>query len=383
MAFRMVFGLMVLGLAANGLCRAEPPPTDEHVWFGPKAFVEGRTVRDDFIPMLTNQDHWSEIASRVDVFKGYIMILPDIPVPGKDAPEISDDEMQQLIAVLDDLGLKTAFEVGGARSHEPGAGKQAAQNEFTHLRRWLDLGGRIDFLTTDHSIAKGLEAWLETVDHDFSGEMTYTDDPEVRELMQALCQETAAYFEEMATLIPGVRFGVIDSLGFFTVAGPEGQTYRATRPEIPELPFDAIFAYLIDAMAERNLELDHFHTDYGYEGVRSDGRRAGLHLDYGRIIGVETTVRSHGIRTGNIINAFHDRTVDDPAPNVANREAFERTLEFFAGYMATGLAPDHIVLQTWQPYPDRTGPEDAPYTVMNLHRTLLRHEAFPELPPGR
>jgi len=35
------------------------------------------------------------------------------------------------------------------------------------------------------------------------------------------------------------------------------------------------------------------------------------------------------------------------------------------------------VLQTWQPYPHLTGPEDRPNTVMSLHRRILTHEAFP------
>lgn len=179
----------------------------------------------------------------------------------------------------------------------------------------------------------------------------------------------------MKALIPDVRFGVIESLGYFYVEGPDNEIYSPTRPEIPKLPFCDIIRDLKSAMDTAGLLLDHFHTDYGYEGVHFDGRTNAT-LDYGRIIGVEQCVRNLGIKTGNIINAFHDRTVSNPEREIANQEALNNTVLFFEGYMSAGLNPDQYVLQTWQPFPDRTGPETEPGTVLHLFRELLMHPLY-------
>ena len=51
-----------------------------------------------------------------------------------------------------------------------------------------------------------------------------------------------------------------------------------------------------------------------------------------------------------IIDAFHDRSVKNPDPEEARRQAYERTMKFFAGYLAAGGCADHFVIQTWHPY---------------------------------
>jgi hypothetical protein len=368
-------GAFLLGVTALVCLGAE----SQTVWFGPMAFTSEREVRDDYIPMLTDTANWRDIAARADVFKSYIMILPPVPLPGNDAPEISDDELRRLIAVLAEQGLKTAFEVGGARSREAGAGHAAALGEFTWLRRWLDLGGKIDYLSTDHSIAFGLEKWLATKDPAESGAMSYQD-PEVRQLINDLCEELAGYIEKMSELLPGVRIGAIDSLGYWWVEGEDGRVYEPSRPDIPDLPFAEIFARLVEAVEARGLRLDHFHSDFGHDGVRFDGAGTGK-LNYGRVLAVEAAVRAAGIRSGNIVNAFHDafhdKTLPEPESARSSAEAVNNTLAFFEGYMAAGQIPDDLVFQTWQPFPDKTGPETERDTVMHLHRSMMTHSAFP------
>lgn len=346
----------------------------EEVWFGPMAFIEGRDVRDDFVPMLLDTEQWPELFARIDVFKSYIMILPDVPVPGNSAPELSDDDLRALIALFEQNGIQVAFEVGGARSRMPGAGVAAAEQEFQWLSRWIELGGKIDFLTTDHSIAFAIEDWLTTIDPAESGAMTYFDE-EVQSLIRDACSESASYIERMTELIPGVRFGAIESLGYWYVVHGS-QVYLPTRLDLPWMPFDLVLRDFVDALNERGLTLDHFHTDFGYEGVEFDGRFTAS-LDYGRILGIESIVKLFGAYSGNIVNAFHNRSNPYPIPATANVEAFAHTLAFFDGYAATGQTADQIVLQTWQPYPDATGPAGTDFTVMNMHRTLVLRDNFP------
>jgi hypothetical protein len=126
-------------------------------------FVQGRQVRPDFGPTLANERAWIGVLVQADVFKSYIMILPAVPDSGKNTAELSDTELRAIIRVIRSRRLKTAFEVGGLRQGpEPVRrgewGRQVAQGELIHLRRWLAAGGRIDYLTTDHALMMNLGA---------------------------------------------------------------------------------------------------------------------------------------------------------------------------------------------------------------------------------
>ena len=135
-----------------------------------------------------------------------------------------------------------------------------AVGEFRHLKRWLDAGGRIDYLTTDHPVMTNLgHRCYQGTDCGLSLEET--------------CDELASYFQEMARRIPGVKFGTIESLGFFHAKGSEGIEYPRTVPKLPVWHFEKFFDRLLSVLSRRQLELDHFHIDYGFHGVRNDGRR--------------------------------------------------------------------------------------------------------------
>lgn len=74
----------------------------------------------------------------------------------------TDAELKALIALLKKGGIKTGIEVGGARW---GAGSMCdlqgvlayAQVEQKQVQRWLDLGGEVDNLSTDHAIVRSAE----------------------------------------------------------------------------------------------------------------------------------------------------------------------------------------------------------------------------------
>ena len=345
--------------------RAEALPNADRIWVGPMPFTSGRVLRDDFFPTLSDASKWPTVLRRTDVFKSYIMVLPSAPLPKKQKPQLSDDQLRKLALLLKERQVKVAFEVGGLRiapgqKAKKGAwGKEVAANEFTHLKRWLDAGGRIDYLTTDHPVMMNL------------GHRTYKGTDSGLTLEETL-EELASYYAEMARRIPNVKFGTIESLGFFHVKGPDGVEYPRTVPKLPIWRFEEFFDLLLAAMKRHGLKLDHFHIDYGYYGVRHDGhrlRKAGL--DFGRLLAVERYVQSKGVNVGVIVNAFHDRSVKEPESEQVSREATRNTVGFHAGYLTAGGKAEHMVIQTWHPYPDRTGPEDEPFTVLNLVRDII------------
>jgi hypothetical protein len=335
----------------------------DRIWVGPMPFVSERTVRPDYCRTLTDPKAWPTVLGRAGVFKSYLMLLPDVPLPGKTGPEIPDARLRRLARFMRERGIKVAFEVGGlrmglGRTPGPGWGKACAADEFHWLKRWLDAGGTIDYLTTDHAVMGNISPPYFDPKRQGCG----MDLP-------AVVAQQADYFADMSRRIPGVRVGAIESLGFFHVVGPGGKEYARTVPTLPVWRFDEYLGTLVAAMKRRGLRLDHFHVDFGYEGVLFDG--GGKRLDYGRILGVERAAHARGVKTGIIANAFHDQSVPVENAQVASREAHERTLAYLRGYLAAGGRAEHIVLQTWQPYPDTTGPEDQPYTVLNIARDAL------------
>jgi len=364
-------------LAASGQAAEPADASRDRVWVGPMPFdlrsAPSRTLRRDFLTVLADADAWPTVLAATDVFKSYIMILPRNPVPGKTVPELSDAQLAALISFINEHKLKVAFEVGGLRIREGEKarkgewGKQVAANELTHLNRWLDAGGRIDYLSTDHAVMMNL------------GHRCYKG-TDCGLTLEETVGELADYFKRMSRRIPGVRLGVIESLGFFHVTAPDGTEYPRTVPKLPVWRFEDFLDCLLSVMERRGLQLDHLHIDFGFMGVQHDARRQGKRgLDFGRVLGVERLVQSRGIRAGAIVNAFHDRSVRDPDSDAASRQAHERTLSFFRGYVAAGGRADHLVVQTWQPFPDRTGPEHEPGTVLNIAKDILGSPEFGRL----
>jgi len=351
-----------------------PSARGERIWIGPKAFVRGRELRPDFFSVLTDPTAWDEVLGQTDVFKSYIMFLPDIPLPDKQTPELTDPQLETLARFFRNRGIKVAFEVGGLRCSKricgDTAGEQYARFELHWLRRWLHAGGTIDFLTTDHAVMMNMRGV------GFKGPGLDPNRPCKMSVAQ-LTQELADYFVTVHREIPNARLGVIESLGYFQITGADGTLYKQTDPKLPVWTFPEFFDGLLAAMRARGLHVDHFHIDFGYGGAAHDGRKyRGGGLDFGRIRAVEDYVHSKGVKSGIIINAFHDahygRATPNPDPRRASRQAWRNTLAFLRGYLAAGGASEHILLQTWQPYPDRTGPEDEPYTVLNIARDALR-----------
>ena len=344
----------------------------DRVWVGPMPFTrrDPRELRPDYVDTLTDRSAWPDVLAKTDVFKSYIMVLPSVPLPGRSESELPDRDLRRLVAFTEQQGLRVAFEVGGLRrapgeTPRPGTwGQRMAEGEYRHLKRWLDAGGRIDYLTSDHAVMHNL------------GHHTYRGTDCGLSMLQVL-DELAVYFREMQKRIPGVRVGVIESLGYFHVRGADGTEYPRTVKKLPVWDFETFFVQLCDAFRRHGVALDHFHIDFGYMGVDADRRIMGSgSLNVGRVLAAERLVASAGVRSGVIVNAFHDRRAEVSSATEASREAAERTLAFFRGYAAAGGSSDHLVIQTWQPYPDRTGPEGDPLTVLGLARELLESPAF-------
>lgn len=362
----MAVGLLAASASAadQAPVRGASQPAGDRVWVGPMPFVTGRSLREDYFPTLTDPEKWPTVLQRAQVLKSYLMVLPADPVPGKTGPELSDAQLRTLAGFARQHHLKVAFEVGGVRAAPdwPSAelGVRTAQSELTHLRRWLRAGGTIDYLTTDHAVMMTIGAPFQDPAHFQQRNLS---------LAQAVEQQVD-YFAIVHREMPEAKLGAIESLGYFEVAGLDGRHYSRTMDVLPKWPFEEYLDTLLAAMKGRGLALDHFHIDFGFGGVQYDGGGGGR-LGYGRILAVEAACHARGVKAGLIVNAFHDTSNRSPQSATASREAREHTLQYWRGYRAAGGAADQIIVQTWHPYPDRTGPESDPDTVLGVARSVL------------
>jgi hypothetical protein len=381
--------LLVLALQPHGATGGGTPPQLD-VWFGPNPFHGGATIRTDFFGNVTAPaEAYPQLIGDIAFFKIFLDMLygppgkPGLP-PGMGS---SDEELKALIGVLKKGGIRTGIEVGGMRW---GAGRCNASEALAYaaieqqsVKRWLQLGGTIDSLTTDHA-----DVW------DVRGLSGPPCDPPVP--MAARIDVVAQVFASWRTFLgPEASLGFIESLGFWEIAGPDGTNFTCTDPGhldsvvgwIPKLT-DVTSMLLAAAEVHNPVPsskplIDHYFIDFSLEGVEYDTRTYGAAapsaggagpggINFGRVLGAEAIMQKHGLKTGIFLNAFHDKALnctDGSVPaDACSASAANRTLNYTQLYLSLPAGSlrksSHAVLEQWQPYPNVTGPEDEPYTGM-------------------
>ena len=336
------------------------------IWYGPGSLnTVTRGIRDDFIGQVTDLENWPTVSANTAVFKQFIESLSE--------NKYSDVELQQLATFIREAGLKCAFEIGALRwtpkYYGAGSGAAYARQEISVLQRWVDAGGTVDFLSTDHAVMWNVGLCLQGAKP--MGE--YVADPDWRVVMDEVVESLVMIHEAF----PDTKIGMIESLGYFSV----GEQYTTTDPgSIYPIDMQEFIVTAKDKLAAHGVALDHMHLDFSYQDCRYDGREESR-LDFGRIMAAEQIVQSLGVDSGMIINAFDDESYRggnatlemQKAQNPAERSAsaVDNTLEYFDGYVAAGGSPDTWILQRWQPYPDVTGPETDRNTDMGVARLLV------------
>ncbi len=347
------------------------------IWYGPASLdTVTRGVRDDFIDQVTDTNNWPTVYGQTKVFKQFIEPLYPSPRPMTGRPPYTDEELERLASFINEAGLKTAFEIGALRwnldRYGPGSGKEYAEEEIKVLQRWVDAGGNIDYLSTDHAVMWNVGMVLQR-DRVLKG----LADSDWRKIMDEVVESLAM----MQEAFPDARIGMIESLGYFSVEGIDGTMYHTTDPSrLYRVDLEEFISTAQKKLEERGIELDHFHIDFSYQDCLHDGRGTG-ELDYNRILGAEKLIKTFGIDSGIIINAFDDFSYtginivqeEERAPNIdeRNESAVENTLRYFNGYIEAGGDPDTWIFQRWQPYPHLTGPETVLETDMGLTRVML------------
>lgn len=354
--------------------RRAPPQLD--VWYGPNGMLPGAVVRPDFWANITAPGTaWPQLASNVKVFKLFLDELYGPPGKPGVGPGVgsTDAQLKQLIALLKGRGIRTGIEVGGARW---GAGRcnltealAYATIEQQQVGRWLQLGGSIEHLATDHA-----DVW------DIRGLSGPSCEPAVP--MIERIDVVAQVFASWRTFLgKQTSLGFIESLGFWEIDGPDGTNFTCTDPLhlnkvkgwIPRL--DDVTGLLLRAAEKHNPTpgtplIDHYLIDFSLEGVEYDTRTYGTSphglVNYNRVLGAEMIMKKHGLKSGVFLNAFHDKRINCTLfPERCSASAANRTLNYTNMYLQLpNRLSEHAVLEQWQPYPSMTGPETCLYTGM-------------------
>jgi len=362
---KYMLNLLILGGLLTSLIAGCAQAAETPVWYGPATLnTVTRGIRDDFLEQFTDTNNWPTVYARTSVFKQFIETLG--------GNKYSDEQLKELATFTRKAGLKCAFEIGALRwtpkLYGKGSGKKYAAQEIKTLQRWVDAGGTVDYLTTDHAVMWNVGLCLQG-----AKPMADIGDPDWHKVMDEVVDSLAMLHEAF----PNAKIGMIESLGYFSV----GDKYTTTDPQcIYPIDFEEFIRTAQRRLAERGVELDHIHIDFSYQDCRYDGRSQ-KRLDFGRILAAEKIVKSLGLDCGIIINAFDDFSYTgvnivqekERAQNAAQRSAsaVKNTLQYFDGYVAAGGNPDTWIFQRWQPYPDVTGPETVLETDMGITRELV------------
>lgn len=336
--------------------RHEPRTAEEQskVWVCPQLwkFHNGsQEVNFELNTILADTTKWPEVLKKTTGVKMYVNLLN--PVWGYDMPALAE-----MIAVNN---LETAFEVGGIGSTGAlgawqNSGKRSSETEISvYYNNWLAAGGKIDYLATDHSI-------MQTIgQYDYDKGLYW----------QAIYQQMM-HFKYLHEWNPEIRFGLIESLGYFNIKGLDGYEYK----QVARLADTWDFEQFIDdvlLMADKvGVTVSQYDFDFGYHDVLNDTKRRydsfkeGDELDMGRIIAAQTIIQKKGLRAGPIFNDYQlnlfaeDQTGENPKPvSWWDEQATKHMLTHFNTYLKQKKAmPDDFLLQVWDGFPSCVGPED-------------------------
>jgi len=378
----MISSLAMLFALMSGGSDVKPEPVR---WFCPQPYTyvqrdeagvplpgqDADGMRDDWLAELTPVASWSGELAKTAVFKSFLNILPPNPLTGlgQTEPRLTDPEMTALTGELTRAGLKQAFETGGVRLAGDrvfeNAGEGQSALEIPWLQRWVNFGGQVDFITTDHAVTKNWRYQYTETDYPYP--MT----------MDALIAELADYFEAIRAVFPQVRLGIIEGPAVFQVTTAAGFVFPPNDRLIPVVDFAGFLDALLLEMSSRGLVLDHYHVDHGPHAVRADAGHTGVDgWEFGRVIAVEQICRSRGVRTGILI--FPGRDFYGPVAGADDaefsRQASATMIRYLEEYRQAGGQAEDLSASTWHYYPIRTGPEAESGSAMNIARELWRRD---------
>ena len=422
----------------------------DEVWISVPFWTTGTfasgTQRTDYIPTLTTPEDWPEVRARTSRISMYLNMLA---TGVSDDRALSDTEIQTLVAGLS--GIKVDFNVGGLRVQNASptnpptvlcsdVGETTASRDFAFLRRWVENGGTLDSLTSDHAVTTF------TMEKYASGEFfcstatagTYPADTEDYSFWTA---ELGDYFENLLerffdrcngtdgegagdpAFCSGFEFGTWEGTSAFTVTEASGFQW-GERSTFGAVEFADVVNSFRTSLASRSVtdpvtgitggidhRYTHFNIDHWTTGACNDAfspsggatpecrtippvgtssedycvggdDQTGNNVmcrtwSYGRVIEMGRQLREMGVRFG--FSNFLGIALKDETLDEAygNQLAFDMAERAAATYAAAGGDPDFLQAFVWHRFPTATGPETSSTAALGLIHDILQ-DSFAE-----
>ncbi|MFZ2556068.1 MAG: hypothetical protein WAZ27_02340 [Minisyncoccia bacterium] len=383
-------------------------------------------VRDDYYEQIINTDNWqklSAVSSKL-VFGIHSLVLTDATFIGYSRSPLDPNKTAKLQAIstfMRDRNIQTAIATGGLRltSGEPlsalpdcpltqnlclGEGVRTARVDTAlFLRKWIDVGGKVDYISTDHAVEFAADAIANSTLGIKVKPTSTTPSAQLSDIIDELIN----YYSESYDLVlkeyerkgvqyPGPKMAIMIGASAFRTTLDNGQVFEspAKGSILHQVEFDTFLAILAQKLNQRAnnttdaAKKDIFRPqnvriifDTGVQNVAHDGTFEAW--NFVRFIDNERAVQSRGFKMGiipqpgsyayssNFVYSNTDVTCSTPSCPVttplqtlrlANNMSYSLQHRLLREYFSAGGNADLYVLSGWHRYPRPTGPSTELYS---------------------
>ena len=307
------------------------------------------------LDLIDRTKPWRNVASRLAGVKLYIGTIKNTP----------DQKLAALAYLLRRYRLQVSIECAGTQTPDWGdeAGERTARQHGMIFRKWLRLGGRIDYLDMDGPIRRLL------------GHLGKGRKPRQPFTSYDRCaRELVDFMRETSRQFGGVRFFLLTN---FPNWGYDGDvSYHARGPKKQDYgDYREVLATVLARVRAARAPLVGITVDNPYEYLVGEHKSVNLKdprkVDWlGRVRALEDLVHAQRLQFNLIVNSERGGSTSD-------EEFYRRTLLMLKTYYEAGGRPERIIIQSWYKYPVTVVPETAPHSMTALVKAAMDYLKHP------
>jgi len=288
-----------------------------------------------------------------------------------DLNETDSDDLFDFAALLNSSGIRLSIECEGLdyticenyKGDPESIGRLSAMQEVAQLERLRKAGYKPDYVMFDHPVTRAVFPY-----EDFKQmpQVTYAEAAEALEYCMKCWRET----------YPDIQFFYCTNFPNHGWKG--GFAYWYLHDEYGRGDFYEELQAVLQATREGGVEFEGLICDNPYDYITGKMYSNQKNILNGinwfeRVMDLEQEVRNAGLQFALIYNS------DQPGMKGPAGSYYLDTLKFINEYAAEGGVTDFAIIESWYPYPAAWVPEDAPYTMTNLTRDVIRQLKYNQI----
>ncbi len=309
------------------------------------------------LALLDAPGQWAFVRRHVSGIKLYIGTLQKAPA----------DKLAALAKLLKREGMQVAVECGGTLGFAPlddTNGEASAWIELRKIDRFVQAGGKVDFLDLDGPVRR----------------LLHPKNKKGFDSIDRCAGELMDYLRAVRKVHPRIRFWLLTNFPNWGYRGDV--SYHARGPKRQDWgDYHEVVTTVLAHARKAGLSFAGVTVDNPYE--YAVGEHVSVKLKdpkkvnwIRRIRAYEDFARSRNLEFNLIANSEHGGKTSDAAFQ-------ERTLKMIDAYAAAGGRPTRYVVQSWYDYPKKLTPESAGHSMTALVRAaiLKLHPGLSPKPP--